>query len=195
LTSNAQTIERIRSLLIKAKPQSGATEAERDSAKQMAFKLMEKHGIKKEQLIAASPQPKTQPKPQPKPQQKPSSEWHKKTIPPLTARYKSVQWLVETFVEMSEEKQWFTFKASRDIVNGEISIWCNNHAVMIEFYKAYEKVLLNEQLHRMKEHEKSVQERKYAAEQRKIKEKAADFQKMVIVAGMFIITIFMIAIL
>ena len=52
-------IEQIRSLILKSKPTSGATEAERESAKAFAFKLMKKHSITKEEVIN---QPKSESK-------------------------------------------------------------------------------------------------------------------------------------
>ena len=46
--------ERIVSLLIKARESSGATKAERESSKNMAFRLMERHSITKEDILKST---------------------------------------------------------------------------------------------------------------------------------------------
>lgn len=55
-------IDQIQSLLLKARPESNGTEAERSSARLMAFKLMEQHGITKDELVK-KPSPKYKPGP------------------------------------------------------------------------------------------------------------------------------------
>ncbi len=192
MTSNTQTIERIRSLLIKAKPQSGATEAERAGAQHMAFKLMKKHGITKEQLITApSPQPK--PRPQPKAHNQ-SNSWYTHRIPPMTAKIRSVQMLVVELCKISNDQKWFKFDATQDVITGEINVKCNNPDVMAQYFKLYEKCLVDEQLARLRERDRQFEEdikrkkaEREAEEARKAQQMVANVQKMVIVGIMILV--------
>jgi hypothetical protein len=196
LASNAQTIERIRSLLIKAKPQSGATEAERAGAQQMAFKLMEKHGITKEQLVTApSPQQKTQQKP--RPQQKPTGNgWHTHTIRPAFTSMKSIQMLLIEMNKISREQKWFEFRVDYNPKTGFATVYCNNTEVMKQYYKLYEKCLIDEQLNKLKELERDRELDAYrrkvekeTLERRKAENFVANVQKMVVVGIMILIMV------
>lgn len=79
--ATSQQLETVKSLFYKARPTSGATEAERTEARNKALKLMDKYGISKEDLKSSGPRQTHKPQPRSKPREDEKEQWFYSYIP------------------------------------------------------------------------------------------------------------------
>lgn len=196
MTSKAQRIDQIKTLLLKAREESGSTEAERESSRVMALRLMEKHSITKEELKSFSPQ-----KPQPQNTTKTrysdspyasryvyDTGWYYYNIPKAYQNTDTCRILSTSFQNVVRELKGFYFEVGLSGTKVR-----SNHP---ELLYRYEKELV-ERMRLQKEKDEAlyrIRERQ-RQESRKRIEDDAKFMKNVIFIGLCILIPFILAII